>query len=123
MERSAHSDLRTGGSTGPRIGHIGPEALAKGPLGHLRDGDIIDIVIDRDRLVGHVNFVGTGDLPTSSEAESTLETRDPHPGLKPHASLPDDTRLWAALQTVSGGTWKGAVYDVNLILRALDQEE
>jgi len=113
----------SGVSTGPCIGHIGPEALAKGPIGRLRDGDMIEIVINRDQLIGQVNFVGPGDLPTSSEAESTLENRVPHPGLKPASSLPDDTRLWAALQTVSGGTWAGAVYDVNLILRALEHEE
>jgi len=113
----------SGVSTGPCIGHIGPEALAKGPIGRLRDGDMIEIVINRDQLIGQVNFVGPGDLPTSSEAESTLENRVPHPGLQPDSSLPDDTRLWAALQTVSGGTWAGAVYDVNLILRALEHEE
>ena len=34
-------------------------------------------------------------------------------------ALPGDTRLWAALQDVSGGTWGGAVYDVDAILRVL----
>jgi len=113
----------SGVSTGPCIGHIGPEALAKGPIGRLRDGDMIEIVIDRDKQVGQVNFVGPGECPTSSEPKSSLENRVPHPDLKPHASLPDDTRLWAALQTVSGGTWAGAVYDVNLILHALEQDK
>jgi hypothetical protein len=25
--------------------------------------------------------------------------------------LPDDTKLWAALQNASGGVWAGCVYD------------
>ncbi|MXX84292.1 MAG: hypothetical protein F4Y70_12640, partial [Chloroflexi bacterium] len=33
--------------------------------------------------------------------------------------LPDDTRLWAALQAASGGVWAGSVYDVDKIIAAL----
>jgi hypothetical protein len=33
--------------------------------------------------------------------------------------LPEDTRLWAALQHVGGGTWGGCVYDAESILEAL----
>jgi hypothetical protein len=33
--------------------------------------------------------------------------------------LPDDTRLWAALQQASGGTWSGCVYDTDAIVRKL----
>ena len=33
--------------------------------------------------------------------------------------LPDDTRLWAALQAVGGGAWGGCVYDVDKILAKL----
>ena len=40
----------------------------------------------------------------------------PHPRLAPHALLPADTRLWAALQRASGGTWAGCVYDVDRII-------
>jgi hypothetical protein len=32
--------------------------------------------------------------------------------------LPDDTRLWAALQRI-GGTWGGSVYDVEAIVAGL----
>ena len=31
-----------------------------------------------------------------------------------------DTRLWAALQEVSGGTWGGSVFDVDAILRVIE---
>jgi dihydroxyacid dehydratase/phosphogluconate dehydratase len=110
----------SGVSTGACIGHIGPEALAGGPIGCLRDGDIIDIVIDRNQLNGQIHFVTTQAALTPSEPKSALAARGPHPGLKPHSSLPDDTRLWAALQTVSGGTWAGAVYDVDRIVEVLE---
>jgi xylonate dehydratase len=107
------TDARFSGvSTGACIGHVSPEALAGGPIGKLRDGDIIEIVIDRVRLEGSINLV-------SENAEQVLAERAPHPALAPDARLPDATRLWAALQQVSGGSWGGAVYDVDAILRAL----
>ena len=48
-----------------------------------------------------------------------LAARAPHPDLAPDPDLPDDTRLWAALQQASGGTWGGCVYDVEKILEKL----
>ena len=104
------TDARFSGvSTGACIGHVSPEALAGGPLGRLRDGDRIEIVIDRNTLAGTLNYVGPDDLGS----------RTPHPDLRPDPRLPDHTRLWAALQDASGGTWGGAVYDVDAILSAL----
>ena len=35
--------------------------------------------------------------------------------LKPQDGLPEDTVLWAHLQSLSGGPWNGCVYDSNLI--------
>lgn len=115
------TDARFSGvSTGACIGHIGPEALAGGPLGRLRDGDWVEIVIDRASLVGRIDFVGDGEGTLSpQEAAERLAARPPHPELGEHPELPDDTRLWAALQEVSGGTWAGAVYDVDRILEVL----
>jgi xylonate dehydratase len=105
------TDARFSGvSTGACIGHVSPEALAGGPIGKLRDGDPIAIVIDRHALVGSIDYAGPDDLAA----------REPHPDLRPDPRLPDDTRLWAALQAVSGGTWGGAVYDVDAILRTLE---
>lgn len=116
------TDARFSGvSTGACVGHIGPEALAGGPLGKLRDGDLIEVIIDRENLEGSINLVGTSEGPlTPQEAERVLSERPPHPGLRPRPDLPDDTRLWAALQSVSGGPWAGAVYDVDKILRVLE---
>ncbi len=112
----------SGFSTGACIGHVGPEALDGGPIGRVRDGDLIEIVIDRETLQGSVNVVGvSGQLKTPDEMAAILEDRTPYPGLAPHAALPDDTKLWAALQRASGGTWAGCVYDVERILAALGE--
>lgn len=111
----------SGFSTGACIGHIGPEALAGGALGKLRDGDIIDIVLNRTTLEGSIDLVGTVDQGELSPAAVAflLEARPTHPDLSAHPRLPDDTRLWAALQAVSGGTWAGCVYDVDKIIAVL----
>ncbi len=100
----------SGVSTGPCLGHASPEALAGGPIGKLRDGDPIRIRIDTRALVGTAEFVGN--------LEDFL-ARPTHPELSPDPRLPADTRLWAALQNASGGSWGGCVYDVDEILRRL----
>ena len=98
----------SGVSTGACIGHVGPEALAGGPIGKLRDGDLIRIEIDRNSNTGSVDVIGV-----------ELKERPPHEQLAPHVSLPSDSRLWAALQGISGGTWAGCVYDVDTIVAKL----
>jgi putative YjhG/YagF family dehydratase len=116
------TDARFSGvSTGACIGHVGPEALAGGPIAKIRDGDIVEIEVDRVRLTGHVNLVGTADRPTMTNDEVTqlIIQRQPHPDLAEDPKIPDDTRLWAALQQCGGGTWGGCVYDVESILRKL----
>jgi putative YjhG/YagF family dehydratase len=117
------TDARFSGvSTGACIGHVGPEALAGGPIGRLRDGDRIRIVVDRNRLEGRVDFVGDGEREVSAdEGARVLSARAPRPDLAPDADLPGDTRLWAALQQAGGGTWGGCVYDVDAIVRALER--
>ena len=116
------TDARFSGvSTGACIGHVGPEALAGGPIGKLRDGDLIEIEIDRNELSGSVDLVGVeGRELSSGEAGALLDSRQPHPGLQPHPDLPADTRLWAALQAASGGVWAGSVYDVDKITQVLN---
>jgi xylonate dehydratase len=118
---SVLTDARFSGvSTGACIGHIGPEALAGGPIGKLRDGDILEIIVDRENLIGQINLIGTAEKELSPpEAAELLATRPSHPELRPHPLLPDDTRLWAALQEVSGGTWRGCIYDVDRIIEVL----
>ncbi|GLG01143.1 dehydratase [Alicyclobacillus hesperidum subsp. aegles] len=116
------TDARFSGvSTGACIGHVGPEALAGGPIGKLRDGDVIEVIVDRIRLQGSVNLVGVGDERfDAEEGTRILAKREPHPDLAPDPDLPDDTRLWAALQRASGGPWRGAVYDVERILQVIE---
>jgi putative YjhG/YagF family dehydratase len=115
------TDARFSGvSTGACIGHAGPEALAGGPIGRLRDGDLLRIEINRVTLEGSVNFIGENGVKfTPEEGTTILASRPPHPLLRANPGLPDDTRLWAALQQLGGGTWGGCVYDVEAILEAL----
>jgi putative YjhG/YagF family dehydratase len=115
------TDARFSGvSTGACIGHIGPEALAGGPIGKVRDGDWIRIVIDRSKIEGSVDLVGEGERRFSpEEGAQILARRAPHPGLAPDPALPADTRLWAALQKVGGGTWGGCVFDVERIIEVI----
>jgi len=115
------TDARFSGvSTGACIGHVSPEALAGGPIGRLREGDMIEIVIDRVGLHGTVNLVGEGGVVSGVEAGTAiLAARNSRPDLTADTQLPDDTRLWAALQDVSGGTWGGCVFDTDEILRVL----
>jgi len=112
------TDARFSGvSTGACIGHISPEALAGGPIGKLLDDDPIEIVIDRNTLEGSFNLLGADGSIESGSAE--LAARAPREDLRADPQLPADTRLWAALVDASGGSWGGAVYDVDEILRVI----
>jgi len=115
------TDARFSGvSTGACIGHVGPEALAGGPIGKLREGDRVRIVIDTRKLEGSVDFVGEGDRRfPPEEGAKILSARPARADVKPHPSLPEDTRLWAAMQQAGGGTWGGCVYDVDAIVGKL----
>ena len=115
------TDARFSGvSTGACIGHVSPEALAGGPIGRLRDGDLIRIVVDRIRLEGSLDLIGADGVEFGpDEGTRVLAGRSAHPQLSADPDLPDDTRLWAALQAVGGGTWGGCVYDTDSIVAAL----
>ena len=116
------TDARFSGvSTGACIGHVGPEALAGGPIGKVRDGDVIEIVIDRENLEGTINLVGVAGENRGPDWGDAELSRRPDPiDLEPHPELPDDSRLWAALQNASGGTWGGCVFDVDAIIETLE---
>ena len=115
------TDARFSGvSTGACIGHVGPEALAGGPIGKILEGDLVEIIIDRNNLEGSLNLVGENGKDYGVEwGNKTLESRTLRPDLAPDPNLPDDTRLWAALQTLGGGTWGGCVYDADSLINAL----
>src|SRR5690242_3706594 len=90
------TDARFSGvSTGACIGHVSPEALAGGPIGKVRDGDTIQIVVDRVKLEGTVDLLNNDGSVMETGA---LAAREPRPDLAPDPALPEDTRLWAALQ-------------------------
>lgn len=115
------TDARFSGvSTGACIGHVGPEALAGGPIGKLIDGDLVRIVVDRIQLVGSIDLVGAnGQAMTPEEGAKVLAARPINPRIQPHPELPDDTRLWALLQRHGGGAWGGCVFDLPAIEAAL----
>ena len=115
------TDARFSGvSTGACIGHVGPEALAGGPIGKLRDGDMIEIIVDRNTLDGSLNLVGDSSRRFShEEGAKILAAREPDQPLLPDPQLPDDTKIWALLQQISGGTWGGCVYDAEALASRL----
>jgi len=117
------TDARFSGvSTGACVGHVAPEALAGGPIGKLVEGDRVRIVIDRNRLEGSIDLVGHGDREwDAAEGARVLAGRAVRPDLAADPDLPPETRLWAALQAVGGGTWGGCVYDVDAITEALER--
>jgi putative YjhG/YagF family dehydratase len=119
------TDARFSGvSTGACIGHISPEALAGGAIGKVREGDLIEIVIDRSALTGSVNLIGeAGAVYGPEEGARRLAARAPREDLRSHPDLPADTRLWAALVQASGGVWGGCVYDADRIIRRLERAE
>jgi putative YjhG/YagF family dehydratase len=115
------TDARFSGvSTGPCIGHVSPEALAGGPLGKLRDGDLVRIVIDTNRLEGSIDLVRTGADGAVTPADAELAARPLRTDLARDPDMPAESRLWAALQAVSGGPWRGSVYDVERILEVIE---
>jgi putative YjhG/YagF family dehydratase len=115
------TDARFSGvSTGACIGHVGPEALAGGPVGKVVDGDLIQIVVDRNSLEATVDLVGAeGRRFEPQEGARILAARPPRPDLAADPRLPADTRVWAALQAASGGAWGGCVYDADAIVEKL----
>ena len=115
------TDARFSGvSTGACIGHVSPEALAGGPLGKVRDGDRVRVVIDRVNLTGTVDLVGDEAGVYGPEwGVAELARRRPRPDLQADPGLPADTRLWAALVTASGGVWGGCVYDPDAVAAKL----
>jgi putative YjhG/YagF family dehydratase len=116
------TDARFSGvSTGACIGHIGPEGLAGGPIGKVLDGDLIRIHIDCKRIEGSVDLVGEGGRRfTPEEGREILAGRSTRKDLSPNAALPEDTKLWAALQLAGGGTWAGCVYDAERVIATLE---
>jgi dihydroxyacid dehydratase/phosphogluconate dehydratase len=103
----------SGVSTGACVGHVSPEAWADGPIARVRDGDTIRLLVDTRKLEGTVDVI--------SLSPGELATRALHPNLKTDPRVPNDTRLWAALQNASGGTWGGCVYDTDAIIAQLER--
>jgi hypothetical protein len=83
------------------------------------DGDGGDVV-DTAQLIASVDLVGHEDEEwDAEEALRVLASRPVRPDIRPDPALPADTRLWARLQSVSGGLWGGCVYDADEVERRL----
>ncbi len=102
----------SGVSTGACVGHVSPEAWGDGPIGRVRDGDTVRLVVDTRNLEGAVDVVGVDPVEFAGRGQ--------HPQLRPDPRLPADTKLWAALQNASGGSWGGCVYDADRIAHLLE---
>jgi len=113
----------SGVSTGACIGHTAPEALAGGPIGKVLDGDFIQIIVDCNNTEGSVDLIGDANSPPGQRSvelgTQILAERPLRSDLAAHPSLPDDTRLWAAMQEIGGGTRGGCVFDVDAIVETL----
>ena len=112
------TDARFSGvSTGACIGHVGPEALAGGPIGKILESDRIRIVVDRNRNEGTIDLVD--DANSIEAGTKILANRPLRSDLRADPNLPADTRLWGILQRLGGGPWGGCVYDVDALEAAL----
>ena len=73
-----------------------------------------------------INSSARGDASISTRLAQAMVQRlhawdaDLHRAAGKDPNLPADTRLWAALQHVGGGTWGGCVYDVEAIVNKLE---
>ena len=101
----------SGVSTGACVGHASPEAWAGGPIGKVRNGDIVRLHIDTGKLEGTVDVISCDQIEFAA--------RPRHPDLKRDERVPTDTHLWSALQEASGGTWAGCVFDAERIAHLL----
>jgi putative YjhG/YagF family dehydratase len=117
------TDARFSGvSTGACIGHIGPEGLAGGPIGKVLEDDWIRIEINLKENSGSIDLVGEGAKRFSpGRGAEVLAQRASRKDLAANPALPEDTRLWAALQLAGGGTWTGCTYDADRIIELLSR--
>jgi len=84
----------------------------------------VTLVFDRGIISDdNADLIGDAETPENQRSiklgTSILAERPFRSDLKPHPNLPDDTRLWAALQETGGGTWSGCVFDVDAIVQML----
>ncbi len=75
----------SGFSSGACVGHVGPEALAGGPIGRVRDGDLIEIIIDRVALTASLSLVGVGGEALDDAAGAVAAGRA-RPASRPRAA-------------------------------------
>ena len=93
----------SGVSTGACIGHIGPEALDGGPIGKLKENDLIEINIDTINLEGSINLIGEdGQNKGVNWGNDQLKKRDLRSDLKPQDGLPLNQLLLSRRHNIMG---------------------
>jgi hypothetical protein len=76
--------------------------------------------INRRKLEGSVNLMGESGPGFGAEQGARVPAeRASRTDLAADPALPAETRLWAAVEEVSGGLWGGCVVDVDSILELL----
>jgi dihydroxy-acid dehydratase len=88
----------SGGTSGPAIGHVSPEAAAGGEIGLLRDGDIIEIDIPARRL-------------TSAELARRRKVYKPRPPQITYGALGRYAAQATSADTGAVLTWPGKTID------------
>ena len=82
---------------------------------------MIEIIVDRNNLEGSINLVGADGYRFGADVGTkVLMSRPLREDLHADAELPEETKLWAALQDIGGGAWGGCVYETEKILRVLE---
>ncbi|ACQ79746.1 Dihydroxy-acid dehydratase [Beutenbergia cavernae DSM 12333] len=87
----------SGASLGPCIGHVSPEAAAGGPIGQIREGDVLEVDIDERRL----NLLD----PDAAGGASTLAERA---ASHPYAAPPPGRGYLGIFQSLAGSAMSGA---------------
>ena len=115
------TDARFSGvSTGACIGHVSPEALAGGPIGKLRDGDLIRIVVDRVKLEGSLDLVGAEGVEFGpEEGARVLARRSAHPELSADPTCPTTPGSGPPCRPSAAAPGAAASIDTDAIIAAL----
>ena len=111
------TDGRFGGGTqGISVGHISPEAAADGPLAILRDGDVVEIDAEANRLdVDSARRRDRGTARRGRASAAALSHRRPRE-VRPPRWLGCDRRAGGGLSQQSYGPRKAAARNVRLKL-------
>ncbi len=85
----------SGGTRGTCIGHVSPEAAARGPIASLKDGDMIEIDLDARKLRVHLSDT---EIETRLAALPPFKTKNPSSWLRRYARMVTSASKGAVLE-------------------------